>query len=205
MSDQEQTQIYLITPPSFDLSWISGTLAPILDTVPVACLRLTQATQDASEIGRVADHLREMAHARDVPVVVDAHVKLVEPHGLDGVHLTGHADYRAARKTLGSDAIVGCYCGNSRHAGLTAGEMGADYVAFGPLQEDGLGTAEPAEHALFSWWSEMIEVPVVAEGGLDQASAKEIAPVADFMGLGPEIWTAEDPKSRLLEYVRELG
>ena len=32
-----------------------------------------------------------------------------------------------------SDAIVGAFCGTSRHDGMTAGEMGADYVSFGPV------------------------------------------------------------------------
>ncbi|HIE71875.1 MAG TPA: hypothetical protein EYP98_17775, partial [Planctomycetes bacterium] len=61
--------------------------------------------------------------------------KLLEAQrlGLDGVHLTdGSRSVRVARKELGPDAIVGAFCGTSRHDGMVAGEAGADYVALGP-------------------------------------------------------------------------
>lgn len=65
-------------------------------------------------------------------VVIDDHVKLAQRHGLDGVHLTdGARAVRDARKELGDDAIVGAFCGSSRHEGMTAAEHGADYVSFG--------------------------------------------------------------------------
>ena len=75
-----------------------------------------------------------MAHARDVPLVVADHYRLVARLGLDGVHLSdGARQVRAVRKALGQDAIVGAFAHASRHEGLTAGEIGADYVSFGPV------------------------------------------------------------------------
>ena len=41
--------------------------------------------------------------------------------------------------------------------------------------------------------SEMIEVPVVAEGALDAALVRQLWTVADFIAIGPEIWSADDP------------
>ena len=40
---------------------------------------------------QLADALREIAHARDVALVIERHVLLVERLGLDGVHLTDGA------------------------------------------------------------------------------------------------------------------
>ena len=78
-------------------------------------------------------------------VVIDDLVALAQRHGLDGVHLTdGAKAVRYARKELGNDAIVGAFCGASRHDGMNAGEMGADYVAFGPAGTTALGTGERA-------------------------------------------------------------
>ena len=83
------------------------------------------------------------------------------------MHLSdGARQVRAVRKALGADAIVGAFAHASRHDGLTAGEIGADYVSFGPVGATGLGDGSTAPLDLFEWWSEMIEVPVVAEGGL---------------------------------------
>jgi thiamine-phosphate pyrophosphorylase len=149
-------------------------------------------------LGRVADALREVAHARDVAVVIEAHLRMVERHGLDGVHLVdGARSVRKVRADLGGDAIVGTFCGVSRHDGMTAGEIGADYVSFGPVGRTGLGTGEAAPHELFQWWSEMIEVPVVAEGALDADLVRRLAPVTDFFGFGEEVWREADPAAAL--------
>jgi thiamine-phosphate pyrophosphorylase len=118
-------------------------------------------------VARAADACREIAHARDVPLVIEKHAGLVERLGLDGVHLTDAArSVRATRKALGPDRVVGAACGASRHDGMAAGENGADYIAFSPVGDMGLGDGIRAGRDLFAWWSEMIELPVVAEGGL---------------------------------------
>ena len=197
MPEQDAPQIYLVTPPEIDLGSFPDTLAKVLDRVEVACLRLSLASHDEDVLIRAADAVREVAHVRDIATVIDTHVVLAERLGLDGVHLSGSRGVRAARKTLGADAIVGCHCGQSSHDGMSAGEAGADYVAFGPVVETGLGDGAVAERDLFQWWSEMIEVPVVAEGGLTIEKIAELAPFTDFFGIGPEIWREDDPAAAL--------
>lgn len=194
----EHPQIYLITPQEFELSTYPDTLAACLDAVEIACLRLSLGSRDEDRIARAADALREVCHARDVAIVMDTHMLLVERLGLDGVHLTdGARSVKKVRKDLGEDAIVGAFCHNSRHDGMTAGELGADYVAFGPVGQSPLGDGRQAEQELFEWWSMMIEVPVVAEGALDEALIRQIAPHTDFFGLGDEVWSADSPLAQL--------
>jgi len=198
MPDQDLPQLYLVTPPTFDLDVFPETLGRALDAVDVACVRLELATRDEDAIGRGADAVREVCHARDIAVVIADHRLIAERHGLDGVHFTDGARHvRKARADLGSDAIVGAFCGASRHEGMVAGENGADYVSFGPVGSAGLGDGTRAEPELFQWWSEMIEVPVVAEGGLTEALVRALAPVTDFLAFGEEIWSADDPVATL--------
>ncbi|SDL27524.1 thiamine phosphate synthase [Paracoccus chinensis] len=194
---EDAPQLYLIAPALIPASELGPRLSAVLDAHPVACLRLPGAG-DETELGRIADLARDIAHARDVAVVIEDHVALALRHGLDGVHLTsGARAVRHARKELGADAIVGAFCGGSRHEGMNAGEAGADYVSFGPCGPTALGLGEPADLDLFQWWSEMIEVPVVAEGALDAALVRQLWTVADFIAIGPEIWSAEDPAAAL--------
>jgi thiamine-phosphate pyrophosphorylase len=194
----DQPQLCLITPPAFDLETWHATLAACLDAVPVACLRLALAGRDDDRIARAADALRELAHARDIALVIENHALLVERLGLDGVHLTDAArSVRQMRKLLGPDAIVGAFCGNSRHDGMTAGELGADYVSFGPVGESPLDAGRRADDDLFAWWSEMIEVPVIAEGALDAGIVRRLALHADFFGIGEEIWNTDNPVTAL--------
>ncbi|SEM58328.1 thiamine-phosphate pyrophosphorylase [Gemmobacter aquatilis] len=206
MSEIDRPQLYLITPPEFDLDVFPQRLAAVLDTAEVACVRLALASRDEDRVARAADALREVAHARDVALVIEKHVLLVERLGLDGVHLTdGSRSIRKVRKDLGDEAIVGAFCGTTRHEGLSAGEAGADYVAFGPVGETPLGDGSRAELELFQWWSEMVEVPVVAEGALSVALVEKLGPVTDFFGVGEEIWNTEDAAAALKALLAPLG
>lgn len=194
---EDAPQLYLIAPALTPSSDLGDRLSAVLDAHPVACLRLPGAGDEA-ELGRIADLARTIAHDREVAVVIDDHIALAQRHGLDGVHLTnGARAARHARKELGPDAIVGTFCGSSRHDGLAAGEAGADYVSFGPCGPTLLGPGEPVDMELFQWWSEMIEVPLVAEGALNAALVRTLWPFADFIAIGPEIWSTDDPVAAL--------
>jgi thiamine-phosphate pyrophosphorylase len=198
MSTEDLPQIYLVTPSVIDLDVYPDQLARVLDSVEIACLRLGLASSDEDHISRSADALRDIAHARDIMLVIERHALLVERLGLDGVHLMdGGRNLRQLRKDLGEDAILGAYCNTSRHDGLTAGEAGADYVSFGPVAASALGDGVQVDPELLSWWSEMIEVPVVAEGGLTADSIRSLANKVDFFAIGAEIWTQDDPLAQL--------
>ncbi len=206
MSYMDIPQIYLVTPPNFELTGFGAQLAAVLDAYPIACLRLALASRDEDNLARAADHLREIAHARDIPLVMSEHIKLVERLGLDGVHLLdGPRSTRKTRADLGGDAIIGCFCANSRHDGMNAGEMGADYISFGPVGDTSLGDGSRAEDDLFAWWSQMIELPVVAEGALTLADIERLAPITDFFAIGEEIWRQDDPVAALKTLLSPLG
>ncbi len=206
MDTPEQPQIYLITPSEFELSAFPDLLGRVLDAHEIACIRLDLATRDEDRISRAADACRQVAHTRDVALVITDHVVLAERLGLDGVHLSdGARPVRAARKSLGPDAIVGSFCATSRHDGMTAGEAGADYVSFGPVGQSALGDGSVADPELFQWWTEMIELPVVAEGALDIALVETLATSTDFFGIGEEIWRDDDPAGELGRLLAPLG
>lgn len=206
MANEERPQITLITPPVLDLEVFPDQLAHLMDKAEIACLRLSLATRDEDQIARTADALRLVSHARDVAIVIESHVLMVERLGLDGVHLTdGARSVRKVRKDLGADAIVGAFCGVTRHEGMNAAEAGADYVAFGPIGATPLGDGVQVDFDLFQWWSDVIEVPVIAEGALTADLVARFGPVTDFFGIGPEIWGADDPAAALATLLAPLG
>jgi thiamine-phosphate pyrophosphorylase len=206
MAAEDRPQITLITPPTFDPETFSDRIGLILDGTAIACLRLSLGTKDEDILMRAADAAREVAHARDVAVVIDNHLILADRLGLDGVHLTdGARSVRKARKDLGADAIVGAFCGISRHEGMSAGEAGADYVALGPLGETSLGDGSRADFDTFEWWSQVIEVPIIAEGALTAELVARFGPVTDFFAIGEEIWGTDDPIAALKALLAPLG
>jgi len=205
MAEFEQPQIYLITPPEVDLLTFPDLLAGILDATPIACVRLSLSSRDETVISRTGDALREVTHPRDVALVIEEHVQMVEKLGLDGVHLSdGGRSVRQVRKDLGRDAIVGAFCGTSQDSGMSAGEAGADYVSFGPVGPSPLGDGTIAGPDLFSWWSEMVEVPVVAEGFMNKEIVATLCSITDFLAFGQEIWQADDPSAHLAELINAI-
>jgi thiamine-phosphate pyrophosphorylase len=77
--------------------------------------------------------LRASLPVGQVKLILDDRADLVQQIGFDGVHVdTGDATPAAARKLLGSDAIVGTFGGGEK---LIPGilESGANYFSIGPV------------------------------------------------------------------------
>jgi len=62
-----------------------------------------------------------------------------------------------------------------------------------------------AEFETFEWWSEMVEIPVIAEGNINHDLATQLAPVIDFLALGQEIWKNDNPEIELKEYLLRIN
>lgn len=206
MSDTPAERLYLVTPPVFDPEAFAPVLAEALSAVPVACLRLDIGATDEDDWRRAANYLIEPCHNADVALIIAEHYRLVEPLGLDGVHLTGRTQVRDVRKALGKDRIIGAFAGTSRHDGMVLAEAGADYVSFGPVGETGaLGDDARADQDLFVWWAEMIETQSVAEGGVSVDDVARLAEAADFIVPDRRFWDAEDPIAALRAYAAVLS
>jgi thiamine-phosphate pyrophosphorylase len=201
-------RLYRVTPRDFEPQSFSLLVERALAAHPVACFRLDLGAAPEEQWRAAANYLLPVAHARDVALVIVDHHRLVTPLGLDGVHLAAsRTPVREVRKALGADRIIGAFGGVSRHTGMTLAEAGADYVAFGPVGEPGgLGDGDRAGDEIFEWWAEMVEIPVVAEGGATPADAARLAPFADFVAPDPAVWSApEGIEAALAPYAAALA
>ena len=205
--ERASTKLYLITPAAPQMATLPKVLSSFLDEFEIACVRMSASVGTEDQLRRIADTLRDICHARDVPLVITDHYRMANAQGLDGVHLTdGARNVRSARKVLAPDAIVGAYARASRHEGMNAAEIGADYVSFGPVSQSSLGDGTLAGSDLFAWWSQIIEVPVIAEGGFTPELSGDLAPITDFIALGEEIWShPSGPQNALADFIARLG
>ena len=198
--------LYLATPPVFDAADLAARLDTALGGGLVSCVRLALATADEGEWQSTAAALHEVTAAHDIALVITDHYRLVAPLGIDGVHLSDQrTPLREVRKALGPDRIVGAFAGVSRHQGMALAEAGADYVSFGPVGDTGaLGGEARADYDLFHWWSEVIEIPLVAEGAVGIEEARNLAGLADFIVPDPSVWRADDIAAALSDYASAL-
>jgi len=183
-------RLYLITPPVLPPDF-PGLLAAALDAGDVACLQLRLKDAPADAVSRAVEALMPIAQARDVAFLLNDDAALAARLGCDGAHLgQGDGDHAAARKLL-ADKTLGITCHASRHMAMAAGEMGADYVAFGAFFPTATKeTVHSADVELLAWWSEMFEIPSVAIGGITSANCAPLVRAgADFLAVVGAVWS----------------
>jgi thiamine-phosphate pyrophosphorylase len=185
-------RLYLITPPALEPAAFAAQLAEALDAGDVACLQLRLKDVDDDTIRRAADVLRPVAQARNVAFLMNDRPDLARETGCDGVHVGQEdAPYAEARRLLGPDKTVGVTCYASRHLAMEAAEAGADYVAFGgffPSPTKG-GRKFHGDIEILRWWSELMEVPSCAIGGITPENCGPlVAAGADFLAVISAVW-----------------
>jgi thiamine-phosphate pyrophosphorylase len=183
-------RLYLITPPRFDPATFRDALAAALDAGDVACLQLRLKDAGGDDVRRATEALMPVCHARDVAFILNDDARLAHALGCDGAHLGQSDGDHAAARTLLKDRILGITCHASRHLAMEAGELGADYVAFGAFfPTDTKETVHTAGTDLLEWWSEMMEVPSVAIGGITAANCAPLVRAgAEFLAVVGAVW-----------------
>ncbi len=182
-------RLYLLTPTVLPAGF-ADSLATALDAGDVAALRLRLKGEDDA-IRRAVDLLRPVAHARNVALILNDRPDLAVATGCDGAHVgADDMPVAEARRLLGRKLQLGVSCYDSRDLALRAGEADADYVAFGPFfPGDSARTDQAPELELLSWWAEIMELPVVATGGIDPENCAALVQAgADFLAVSDAIW-----------------
>jgi thiamine-phosphate pyrophosphorylase len=187
----EGCRLYLITPPAIDLKTFPALMAEALDAGDVGAVQLRLKDLEEDALRRAIDALRPVVQSRGVAFLMNDRPDLAVKHGCDGAHV-GQQDTPAtvARKILGPDLTLGVTCHDSRDLAMTAGEEGADYVAFGAFfpttTKDAKARATPE---ILEWWSSMMELPCVAIGGITAENCPPLVQAgADFLAVVGAVW-----------------
>ena len=198
------SQIYLISPPKIDLKNFTLRLESVLRTglVPVFQLRLKDYPKN--EIIKIAREIKKICQQNNCLFLLNDYPEIALEVGANGVHL-GEDDGSVAeiRKKSPKNFVIGASCYNSRHLAMEAGEQGADYLAFGAFFPTQTKIAKAkAELEILHWANEMLNLPIVAIGGINDANAKELAKAgADFLAVISYVW--DHPKSEV-EAIKNL-
>lgn len=178
--EQIESKLYLVVDAD---AGAADRLAAALAAAPAASVLIRPAAGDSLHAGN-SRGLVEIAQKAGAAVLLADDAELARTLRADGVHLSPSADpagaYEAAREVIGGRGIVGADAGLSRDDAMTLAEVGADYIAFGLAEEDGVAWRLDR----CQWWAEIFEVPCVA---LDVASPQDAADLqvarCDFIGI----------------------
>lgn len=201
-------QLYLISPLEVGGDF-PARLEEALSAAPVAAFQFRVKGMDQHEAARLAEPLQRLCEAHETAFIVNDDMGLAKRLGADGVHLgQGDGDPREARALLGPGAQIGVTCHDSRDLAMTAGEAGADYVAFGAFfPTNTKETFHRPEPAVLSWWSRLFEIPCVAIGGITPVNGRVLVDAgADFLAVCSAVWQREGGPGQAVEaFGRILG
>ena len=189
-------RLYLISPERLDHpSIFAAELRAALDGGDVAAFQLRLKDVDDAAIARAADTLRPICQQRDVAFIMNDRPDLAVSLDCDGVHI-GQDDmpYAEARRIVGPDRQIGVTCKDSRHLAMEAADAGADYVAFGAFFASTTKTVTtPADIDILKWWSDVMQVPCVAIGGITVDNCKPlVAAGTDFLAVAGGVCNYKD-------------
>lgn len=189
-------RLYLITPPEIDdLAAFGRALGEALDAGDVGAVQLRLKRASDREIAAAAGLMRPLLRRRSIPLILNDRPDLAAELGCDGVHIGQEdAPYDEARRWVGSEAIVGVTCHDSRHLAMEAAEAGADYVAFGAFFPTATKAAKTrAEPEILEIWQETMLIPCVAIGGVTPINCRQlVAAGADFIAASSAVWAHPD-------------
>jgi thiamine-phosphate pyrophosphorylase len=149
-------------------------LTAAIQCAPIACVMIHAGPPSHGRDATLAELIRLARSGGAIALIVDD-PELARSIAADGVHVSNvdeeAENYAAARTALGPKATIGVDAGPMRHTAMTAGEAGADYIAFGARAASGNASdGNAARLEQIAWWSEIFEVPCVA---LDVGSADD--------------------------------
>ncbi len=201
-------RLYLISPEKMEHpSIFADELRAALKGGDVAAFQLRLKEVDDAVIARAADTLRPICQQRDVAFILNDRPDLAVKLDCDGVHV-GQDDMPCAeaRRIVGPDRQVGVTCKASRHLAMEAAEAGADYVAFGAFFASSTKTVTtPADPEILKWWSDVMQVPCVAIGGITVENCPILIEAgADFLAIAGGVWNHKGGPEAAVRAFNEL-
>ena len=182
-------EIYLIVPASELTETDISKISRLVNMRNVPCIRIKSEGLSDKALNRNIRNMKFFSTICETKIILDNRIDLVKENEIDGIHFTyGTYSIKEVRTTLGENKIIGISCGFSKHIGLKAGESGADYVAFSSNGIKGQSANLSLNTDLFKWWSEFIEVPLVAEHIFSNSEIEVLSEYVDFLSLEFNFW-----------------
>lgn len=195
--------LYAITDPDLlpGMQLVEAAAAAIDGGATIVQYRNKRA--DSATRRREAEILNTLCREAGALLLINDDIDLALSCGAHGVHL-GQQDgtIAEARARLGDDAVIGQSCYASLERAITAQAAGANYVAFGRFfASHTKPQAAPAEIALLAEARAVIDIPIVAIGGVTVANAPALIRAgADAVAVIHGLFGATDVAARAREF-----
>ncbi|HLD77249.1 MAG TPA: thiamine phosphate synthase [Rickettsiales bacterium] len=185
------TQIYLISPPKIELKDFSLQLEIALKTGLVPAFQLRLKDYERNDITFIARQIKKICQDNNCLFILNDDYQLAFEVVANGVHLgSDDGSIKKARQFLPQNFIIGASCYDSKHLAIQAVEDGANYISYGAFfasqTKKSKGNPKPD---IISWSVELLDVPIVAIGGINDQNCKILVDVGvDFIAVISYVW-----------------
>ena len=139
-------------------------------------IQLREKHLETDAFKQEAEVIQKICAAYHVPFIINDNVEIAKAIGADGVHV-GQSDMAAGdvRRRLGDDKIIGVSASTVEEA-REAERHGADYLGVGAVFPTGSkDDADAVDAATLKAICEVVDIPVVAIGGITADNMKELS------------------------------
>ena len=143
----------------------------------VRAVQLREKDLSSKELYETAYELRRLTSRYGAKLFINDRVDVALAVDADGVHIGASSlPIYKVRRLLGEKKLIGVSCHNQVQA-ITAQEMGADFITFGPvfLTPSKAAYGDPVGLELLRTVTEMLQIPVFALGGIKRGNCAEVA------------------------------
>jgi thiamine-phosphate pyrophosphorylase len=194
-------QVFLIAPADAEPATFAARLQAMLAAHETPVLLVPRNGRTDAAYKALLRAVLPIAQPAGCAVLLDDDIDLAKALGADGVQVTGSSGaVKAAIAALKPDMIVGAGPIRTRDDAMTAGELGADYVFFGPLA----GPLDDDIRNMAFWWAEAMQVPSVLSD--PDATPETLAPGdCEFVALSENLWGSPlGPDAALAAFIGAL-
>ncbi len=205
-NSSDRCRLVLVTPPLADSAKLATLLSAALSGGDVASVILDIGDLDEATFQLVAEKAVPIIQEKGAAAIILNDTRIAGRVGADGIHIEGKAaELGEAIEKHTPKMIVGTGNLRDRHSAMEIGELQPDYIFFGKIGADNKPDAHPRNLSLAEWWSELVEIPSIAQAGNTLESVIPAAQTgADFVALGSAVFEAEDPATAVKEANRLL-
>ena len=199
-------RLLLVAPPLADGHTLANLLSAALSGGDVASVILDGGDLDEASFQASALKAVPVIQAAGAAAIILNDTRIAGRVGADGIHIEGNAATLAeAIEKHSPKLIVGTGNLRERHSAMEIGELQPDYIFFGKIGADKKPEPHPRNLALAAWWSELVEIPCIAQAGNSLESVIAAAMTgADFVALGQAVFETADPAKAVAEANRLL-
>jgi thiamine-phosphate pyrophosphorylase len=193
-------ELYLIAPADAEVPAFAEALKGVLAEASVAALLLPAGGRPERGYQNFVKDIAPIAQEAGCAVLIEGEPGLVRRLSVDGLHVAGPlAEVKAAVAALKPDFIVGTGAVETRHEAMTRGELGLDYIMFGPIS----GAIGAQMREMAAWWAETMEIPGVLSDPQALADTAD-AGGCEFLALSDSVWSSPDPAALVASIARHL-